>query len=388
MKRVTHPICIIGQGLVAWTLANALRELGLDVALISEQAPSTTPTTAYRGIALAKGSLDLLQAWGMGTVLTSLPQGTIETIHVSAQGHPHTMQLDAKPMGHVVFGQVVNAIDFQKALHAHWQQAPCPHYPCHITSFTRQNGNILLNSTTHTVTTRLVVICDGQQSDWLARLGLHQQRDDYQQCAHATTVTRRGGQPHIAYERFLPSGPLALLPTHDPQRMAMVWTMPNDAEVNDWCKALQQAMGYRAGTFIDCETPVSFPLQRLRTRPLAQAGFILMGNSASLYHPAAGQGLNLAMRDIAALRTLLEQHQASPQAHTLDQVWQAYQHTRIDDHTHIAQATHAIAKWFNKQDWNLAGLGSLGLLGMDALPYVKRWLATRAMGYHHSGATS
>lgn len=388
MNRVTHPICIIGQGLVAWTLANALRDLSLDVALISPHTPSNAAPTVYRGIALAKRSLDLLQAWGMGTALATLPHGAIKKIHVSAQGHAPTMRLDAKAMGKPVFGHVVNAIDWQQALYTHWEQTPSPHYVCHITSFAQENDGVILKSATHTITTGLVVICDGQASDWLQRLGLHQQLDDYQQCAHASIVTRRDGEAHTAYERFLHSGPLALLPTHDPERMAMVWTMPSNAHIEDWCKSLQQAMGYRAGTFIDCEPPVSFPLQRLRTRPLAQAGFIIMGNSASLYHPAAGQGLNLAMRDIAMLRTLLEKHQASPNTQTLKKVWQAYQHARSDDHAQIGQATHMIAKWFNEQDWNLAGLGSLGLLGMDMLPHFKPWLAKRAMGYHATGAPS
>ena len=107
-----------------------------------------------------------------------------------------------------------------------------------------------------------------------------------------------------------------------------------------------------------------------------------MGNRASLCHPVAGQGLNLALRDMDQWLTLLHNHAtATPTDATLNPCLDLYESKRHADHLHTTQATHLLAQWFNLPNQTLSALGSAGLLTLDCIPQLKKWIALYGAGY-------
>ena len=155
------------------------------------------------------------------------------------------------------------------------------------------------------ITARLLVLADGGAN--AARIpGIAFEEKDYGQVAVVAPVRTDRGHGGRAYERFTPTGPMALLPVDD--RFALVWTaapsrarqllaLPDAA----FAEELQAAFGDRAGRFVECGPRASFPL-RLRTvnTPVALRT-ALVGNAAQALHPIAGQGLNLGLRDACEL---------------------------------------------------------------------------------------
>jgi 2-octaprenyl-6-methoxyphenol hydroxylase len=128
-------------------------------------------------------------------------------------------------------------------------------------------------------------------------------RKDYGASAIVCTVRTSRPHAHVAYERFTPEGPIALLPLHD--RYALVWTTPAEQvamrlALDDaaFLTALQAAFGERQGRFLAAGPRAAFPLRLLSSAPPLRPGLVRVGNAAQTLHPVAGQGFNLGLRDV------------------------------------------------------------------------------------------
>ena len=158
---------------------------------------------------------------------------------------------------------------------------------------------------------RLLVIADGGRSPLRDQLGFKGSSKTYRQSALITTV--RTDRPHhgLAYERFVGSGPLALLPMHD-NDFAVVWTLePADIDTfkdmsdQRLLARLQLACGNRAGTFDKLGSRQVYPLSLARVDQPTEPRVVAIGNAAHLVHPVAGQGFNLGLKDVADLAELI-----------------------------------------------------------------------------------
>ena len=161
------------------------------------------------------------------------------------------------------------------------------------------------------VRARLLVAADGARSRVREALGIGVRKDDYGQ--KAVIVHCRTGSPHRgrAFERFTPTGPIAALPLRD-DRVSVVWTLGSrqaermiELDDDGFRRALQTAFGYRLGRIDRVGARSAYPLYRVRSAALTADRTVLVGNAALSLHPVAGQGFNLALRDIAALAEML-----------------------------------------------------------------------------------
>ena len=179
------------------------------------------------------------------------------------------------------------------------------------TDATGVTARVRTGGSTQTVRARLLVAADGARSPVRGALGIGAREDDYDQTGvilNCETEIPHRGQ---AFERFTPTGPLAMLPLAR-ERVSVVWTLSreegerigalDDAPFRD---ALQRAFGHRLGRIRRVGARSAWPLRRIRAETLTASRSVLIGNAAFSLHPVAGQGFNLALRDIAALAELI-----------------------------------------------------------------------------------
>ena len=173
-------------------------------------------------------------------------------------------------------------------------------------------------------------------------------------------------------------------------RLAAVWTLPESAvaEVRDlddrgFTDALQRVFGYRLGRFVEVGRRSDYPLVRLRSGSLVGPRTVLIGSAAMHLHPVAGQGFNLALRDVAALAEVLSDSittagsAADPGAAAALERYQAW---RSQDQDRVATFTHGLIRFFGYESLPLEVARGLGLMLFDLIPGAKAALARHTMG--------
>ena len=219
-------------------------------------------------------------------------------------------------------------------------------------------------------------------------LGIAVREDAYRQKAVIVNCETEIGHGGRAFERFTPTGPLALLPLRG-SRVAVVWTLvPAEAdrvaalEEPAFRRELQQAFGYRLGEIGRVGVRTAYPLARVRSRTLTARRAVLVGNAAASLHPVAGQGFNLALRDLASLAEVIgDALRAGGAGDPGDsRLLGAYEAGRRSDHRRVSAFTHGLVRLFGVDAGPLAVSRGLGLMAFDLLPGAKARLARHTMG--------
>ncbi|MGH8480873.1 MAG: FAD-dependent monooxygenase, partial [Nevskiaceae bacterium] len=214
-------------------------------------------------------------------------------------------------------------------------------------------------------------------------LGIGAQERDYHQVAIVGAA--RPERPHqgVAYERFLPGGPLALIPKPD-NRVGIIWTVPADAAPTmlawsdaEFLAALQDAFGMRLGKFVEAGKRNGHALTRVMSDALTAPRVIFAGNAAQALHPVAAQGFNLGLRDVATVAELAGDAD-DPGA---PQVLADYTARRAAERERVSGFTDALVRIFSNSIPGLAGARHWGLLALDLLPAVKREVMRQNLGF-------
>lgn len=372
-------IAIIGAGPIGIALALALGDSGLAVALL--EARSRLESRDPRAIALAHGSrliLERLDAW---TPLEAQVTA-IETIHVSQHGGFGRTRLTALEAGVPALGYTVEYGELYRSLAERLPDSgasliagarvtavrPAP--GCGLVEYEQGGG-------TQALSARLIVLADGGRG-----LPGVQRVKDYGASALICTVRTSRPHAHVAYERFTPQGPIALLPLHDDY--ALVWTTPADRVEErlalgeaEFLLELQAAFGDRQGRFLAAGARVAFPLRLVTAAPEHRAGLVRIGNAAQTLHPVAGQGLNLGLRDVWTLAALV--HDSAREALGGRAFLQRYRARRRGDVTGGIVMTDLLVQVFANELPILAQARGLALTLMDGVPAAKRLFARKMM---------
>lgn len=390
VSATSHDLIIVGGGLVGGSLACALGGAGLRVALVEAVAPAvrTEPSYDERVIALSWGSRRILGAIGLWDDLASGAE-PIHRIHVSDRGHFGFARLDSAEEGVPALGYVAPARLIGQAIQARLGGVQVLS-PARLVGFHSRDDRVDIEvvqaGESRLLNAPLLVAADGGDSAIRKRLGFEVLERGYGHDAITTTLTPDRPQPGVAYERFTDTGPLAMLPM-TAGRYSLVWTTREDEtaailalEDREFLARLQARFGFRLGSLSRPGRRQAWPLRLLLTRDPVRSRLVLIGNAAHTLHPVAGQGLNLGLRDLAALAQVVVDRVRAGTDPGGAAAMAEYRRLRGGDQHRTGLVTDLLARLF-VNPWPPLRLGrNLGLLGLDLMPPLRHELAARFMG--------
>lgn len=371
-----YDLAIVGGGIIGLTLACALKDSGLKVVLIEAQAQSD---------AVAKGRayvISLLSGRifkGMGIWDEVLPQiTTFGQISISDAEYPDVVRYYPPDLGTHELGYAVEHRVLLTALQN--QLKNCPNIsllcPAEVVRAEYQADGVEIElrllkdkgEVSHAqIRTRLLVAADGARSRIREAAGIETKGWPYwQSCVVATIKTEK---PHnnVAYERFWPSGPMGVLPLPG-NRCQVVWTAPH-AEA----KALQEldekqfleTLEYRTAGLLGKLELIGgrylFPVKLMQSDRYTLHRLALMGDAAHCCHPVAGQGMNLGIRDAAALAQVLQEAHTSGEDIGDIRVLKRYERWRKTENLTILGMTDFLDRMFSNNWLPVVAIRRLGL---------------------------
>ncbi|MEP6996195.1 MAG: FAD-dependent monooxygenase [Betaproteobacteria bacterium] len=381
-----NDVVIVGAGPVGATLALALADGELEVVSLDARARGSL-ASGDRSLALSHGARLIFDRLGIWSEVAASPGAVtiITAIDVSQRGGFGTARLDAREHGVPALGYVVSYRALQAALDAGLERA----------GLAVQHGVTVTRVDATPAYARIRGECAGAACEWTARVaavadgggdvvtGSTRHHHDYGQVALVAKLWRNEPHEGVAYERFTPEGPMALLPEGD--HYGLVWTTtPAQGAVlaampeNEFLAALGTRFGARVGGFLKIEDRRTFPLSLEFAGTVADARTVLLGNAAQALHPVAGQGFNLGVRDAYELAQALL---ATPRDRLgAGGALAEYARRRLADRWAGIALTHGLLGVFGSDAALLRWPRGLALTLLDALPPLKR-IFTHAMLY-------
>ena len=388
-------IIVVGGGAAGLTLAAALGTAGLETVVIDRAPPAVraAPGDGDRTTALTYGSIRVLE--GIGAWPRVAPGAAAVTgLHIADNWSPLVLQVDPADIGDHPYGYNVDNGALRAALLDRLDELPSVTHlaPAPVVDFHHDGARIgVALEDGRTVRAALLVGADGRQSPTRAWSGIPTRHWQYDQTAIACVVAHDRPHQGVAVEHVMPSGPFALVPMPDlpdgRHRSAIIWCerrrdAPHylDLPQAAFDAELQRRCGDRLGTVSQVGKRFGYPLSGLHARRYVGDRLALMGEAAHAVHPIAAQGLNLSMRDAAALAEVL----ADARRLGLDigdaGLLRRYERwRRVDVMTTIA-STDSFYRLFANSVTPLKLARDVGLAVINRLPGLKRRIFHDAMG--------
>jgi len=391
-------LIIIGGGLAGASLACALKDTPLNIAIIEAFEINTESQPSYddRTVALSYGSRCIFDSMGLWSSLASFAE-PIDTIHISDRGHFGVTRLTKQQENVPALGYVLENRSIGQQLYSVLSEAENIHLfcPAELVSLQQDEAQvsveILIDSKPQHLSAALLVAADGNNSQVMKELNIGNSRKEYNQSALITNVTPGKKHNNVAYERFTDTGPLAFLPMTQ-NRCSVVWTLePEQAEVlqaldeDEFLSQLQQRFGFRLGQIKKVGKRHVYPLFLQSATQMVVGRVAIIGNAAHSVHPVAGQGFNLALRDVALLSELIVDKQRAATDIGSQVMLQQYVSLREADIKRVYRFTDALVRTFSNSISAIAHVRSLSLFMVDVLPSIKHQLALQSMGLSSAG---
>jgi len=387
----TLDVAVVGGGMVGAAAALALARAGFSTALLEARAPAAWDADAevdLRVVGLAPSSVMLLDELGVWTSIREARAGSYSHMHVWDAESGAAIDFDAHSEGRDRLGYIVenNLVQWMlwQALQTAGVRVLCP---AEVKAFEAREDRIQLElAGGETLTAGLLVAADGAASPLRQLAGIGTRGRDYAQRAVVAHVTTERPHEDTAWQRFLPGGPLALLPLAD-GRSSIVWSLP-EAEARRvlaldgqaFLDELGVASDFRLGRIVAATPRAAFPLKLQLAERYQADRFVLLGDAAHAVHPLAGQGVNLGLRDVAELRDTLIDARAAGRDIGAAHVLRRYARRRRSADTLDALGFDALARIYAWQSPVLVAARGMGVRLLDRLAPLKRKLSEHAAG--------
>jgi 2-octaprenyl-6-methoxyphenol hydroxylase len=378
-----YDLAIIGGGLVGVTLAAALEHSGLSVLIVEAQqkAEAIAKGQAY---AIQLSSSQLWDAMGVWSAIEPQVQ-CFRQVHLSDAEDNYAVKFTPTDLGTPVLGHVAEHRVLLQALLDRVQTCKNVDWCCPArvermavkADYTELILEMLGSNLRKTVRSRLVIGADGAKSQVRQQAGIQTRGKAYWQSCVVATIKPEKFHDNIAYERFWPSGPFAILPVSE-THCRIVWTAPH-AEAQsllalsdaDFIDALTKRYGTHMGRLTVVGDRFAFPAKLVHSCQYVRPRVALVGDAAHSCHPVGGQGLNLGIRDAAALAQVLSLAQAQGEDIGSLKVLQRYQRWRRRQNILALGFTDILNRVFSNRILPVVMVRRLGLRLMNLIPFVK-----------------
>jgi 2-octaprenylphenol hydroxylase len=417
-----HDVIIVGGGMVGSALGCALGELGFRVAVVeAREPPATWPADSVdaRTSALTRASENILRNLCVWDRMVAMRVSAYREMHVWDEAGFGEIHFDSGEIGEPDLGHIVENRVIQKAL---WERLGeietveriCPAHVAGLdlggerpvlmlehaegdrgqgaapTRHPDRSGDVAgpvgAPPSARSLAAELIVAADGTQSALRAMAGLGTRGWAYDQ--HAVVATVRPARHHrdTAWQHFLPTGPIALLPIDD-GRCSLVWStapahaaaleaMPDD----EFCCAVTGATQARLGDILDAGPRAVFPLRLQHAENYVEPGLALVGDAAHAIHPLAGQGVNLGLLDAATLADVLAQARLRGRPLGAMATLRRYERARKGANLAMMGAMDLFKRLFSNDNAALSVARNVGLKAADIATPVKHAIMRRALG--------
>lgn len=389
-RRGQRDVVVVGGGVVGSACALALARLGLQVALVEPHAPPrwSPADRDLRVYAFAPdnaGLLDGLQVWTGVQAARAQPYRRMRVWDAAGGGE---LVFDADAFGRRELGWIIEHGLLADRLWQALQDAAVEvHCPARVQGLAQEAEGVRLQLDGGIrIDARLAIAADGADSTLRRLAGLEVEAHGYAQQGVVAYVRTEHPHGDTAWQRFLPGGPLAFLPC-DRNLSSIVWTLP-DAEAQrvlsmqdaEFSRLLTRAFDARLGETHAVSARAAFPLRRQLVRRYQQERVLVLGDAAHVVHPLAGQGVNLGLRDVAALRDNIGGALAKGADFAAPQRLSRWARQRRSENAIAAHAFDGLNRLFSS-DAVLATLLRGPMLGLAArLPPLTQALWGRAAG--------
>ncbi|MCB1841643.1 MAG: UbiH/UbiF/VisC/COQ6 family ubiquinone biosynthesis hydroxylase [Halioglobus sp.] len=397
-----YDVVIIGAGIAGSALALGLSGLGLSIAVVEAQTPGPPSLPEERDVqyfdsrvsALTPRSRDFLHQLGAWEAIAGYRECAYRHMTVwDADGTGRVefdcRDVDAPVLGHIVENRAIVASlldrigaapDIQLFTGAGLQA--CQRDDQQVLQLTLANGTRLEAD--------LLVAADGALSAVRDFMGFRTPEWDYGHRAIVATVEVSASHEHTAWQRFLPTGPLALLPlpgTAERHFCSIVWSIEESRAdallaLDDTAFAgrLARASEYRLGEILQVSPRAGFPLRQRHAVDYVQSGVALVADAAHTIHPLAGQGINLGLADVAVLCEEITRGVAQGVNPGELRLLRRYQRRRKGDNLLMMTAMDGFKHLFAQRSPAVRWLRNAGMRRVDALAPLKQQIMRHAMG--------
>ncbi len=387
---VQADVLVIGGGLVGGTLACALAEAGLITAVVEIGNPDEALAATFdgRASAVALSSRRLLE--GIGAWEKIEPDACpILDIRVSEGESRLFLHYDHREVGDEPLGHMVENRFIRRGILEKMREVDRIHLlaPARVTKLDRRPGVVeAALADGRRIRAPLAIAADGRFSRVREEAGIRVTRWSYRQSGIVCTVAHDRPHDNVAHERFLPSGPFAILPL-PANRSSIVWTEREDlaAAMMKLSDAdFRDELAARFGDFLGGVEVVgprwSYPLSLQYAHASVAHRLALVGDAAHAMHPIAGQGLNMGWRDVAALAEVLADARRLGLDLGAADVLQRYERWRRFDNTLMLAMTDALNRLFSNDIAPLRLARDTGLAVVNRIPPLKKLFMRHAMG--------
>jgi 2-octaprenyl-3-methyl-6-methoxy-1,4-benzoquinol hydroxylase/2-octaprenylphenol hydroxylase len=371
-----YDIAVIGAGMVGATLASLLSRGGFSVALIEAAEPRAFDESAEVGLrvsAISPGSGAVLEQAGAWKLIEAQRHRAYRRMQVEDGEQSEPLLFDApafnlERLGTIVENDLVQWSLWQVLKSAALVDLYCPDR-LQLLDYAADGARVALHSG-KALSAALVVGADGAASSVRRQAGIGQELIAYNQHGLVAVIGKQQPNPGVAWQRFLPGGPLAFLPLAD-GRSSIVWTRPTGeadrlAALDDaaFTTELDQASRGWLGQVTSCGPRAAFPLAMRLSERYVSRRVALVGDAAHAVHPLAGQGVNLGLADVAGLAERLLGARREGADIGGERVLETYDRWRRSESETMAMGMHAIRSLF--------GIEGLSPLRRAGLAVVKR----------------
>jgi 2-octaprenylphenol hydroxylase len=388
MERHSYDIVVVGAGLIGAACALMLaKRTTYSIALIERSKPmSDSSMTNMKVVALGSAATSILDE------LDVLPELKPDLCHpytsmfVWDENSEGELFLNAEDYGRDELGKIIDSFEcnrcLQRAIHENDRIDAFYGFEAHDLSI--EGGDCYIGADDKIIAAQLIVAADGQNS-WVRRQAkIFAPSQPFEQQGIVAKIETSLPHENTAWQRFLESGPLAVLPLSNNQS-SIVWSADNDYAVSlmglsnaEFERALAQALQQRIGSVSLASDRLAFPLQSIQAQQYCRQGLVLIGDAAHSIHPLAGQGANLGFKDVRCLVDIL----ATCANESLGDltVLNKYQRARQTDNQQTDMLMKALHHGFRNNSAFWSTVRGQGMNVLSRNKSLKEFLVNQAMG--------